>query len=414
MKKIPILFVLIMLFSISCEKEVSELPEVQADAFIKFLGNYMADEARDVVTLEDGGYAICGTVTVPDTGSRMFLIITDEYGNPMPGFPTYYTVDDRESGGTALVSKKGGSGGFLLCGWVERPKPSGTGMQMDMLIVKTSNEGVEHWTKVYGSAEDEKILHGTLGLSSGFMLAGYQENVNGEQDIMIMGLEEDGDSIELEFLFNKPEGSADARANHIINAGDTYLAVCTYDKVVGEGTDILVLNFDDELAPNDEVIQGNYDEYGKCIVNDTLNKYIVLGSQIKEQTGLSEILVYSVEKRGWVMDRPKLIGTISEIGANLEPEEMIRVGPGKFTIVGTRKVVGQDEDPEDVPGDIFLQFLEFYQEKDRILFGNSGDQRGMGIDLATDGGLVICGSNGDEQGGNSMITLIKTDDKGRF
>jgi hypothetical protein len=244
------------------------------------------------------------------------------------------------------------------------------------------------------------------------MLAGYQEK-GGEQDIMIMGLEEDGDSIELEFLFNKPVGSADAYASHIVNAGDTYMAVCTYDKVVGEGTDILVLNFDDELAPNDEVIRGNADEFGKCIVHDTLDRYIVLGSQVKQQTGQSEILVYSVEKNGYVIRPPVLIETISEIGADLKPEKLIRTGVGRYAIVGTRKVIDQDNS-EDGDEDIFVQFLVQELEAERILFGNVGNQRGMGIDLAADGGLVICGSNGDEQEGNSMITLIKTDDAGRF
>ncbi len=403
MKKIALLSLSFLLFLFSCEKDMSEQ---QAQSFIKYFGDYLSDVAQDVVALDDGGYALCGTATIPDTGSRMFLIITDEFGNPEPGFPTYYTVDDLPAGGTTLVSKKGGQGGFLLCGYVEKPKVGSSSTQKDILIVKTSSTGDKHWTRVYGSEEDDVVLHGTHGLSSGYMLTGYKE-INSEKDIMVMGLEEDGDSIELEFNFNKPFGSEDAIANYIVTTEDTYLAVCTYDKYGGEGTDILVLNFDDELSPNDEVIQGNYNEYGKCIVHDTLNKYIVLGNRVKDNTGNSEMLVYSIEKSGMTLEAPRLQTSISEINADLASEKLIRTEAGKYVIVGTRTSNNQS--------DIFVQFLsENYLQKDRIFFGELGDQTGQGIDNTLDGGLIICGSNGDANGNNNMITLIKTDELGKL
>jgi len=104
-------------FLFSCEREMS--PE-QADRFIKFYGNYLMDEARDVEVLDDGGYAICGINTLPDLGKRMVLVVTDKYGNVKDGFPKYYTEEGLESGANAIVPIRGGQGGFLLCGFVER------------------------------------------------------------------------------------------------------------------------------------------------------------------------------------------------------------------------------------------------------------------------------------------------------
>ncbi len=401
MNRIPVLIILFLLVSVSCEKEISER---QADSFIKYFGEYLLDEGRDVEQLETGGYAICGTATLPDSGSRMVMIITDEYGNPMPGFPRYYTTEGKSAGGTTIVPKKGGLGGFLLCGFIEQPGPGGTGTQKDIFIVKTSSTGDVHWKRVYGSSEDDVILHATDGLSSGYMMAGYQE-IGGEKDIMIMGLEEDGDSIPLGLNYNKPLNSEDAIASYILNTGESYLAVCTYDKIVGEGTDILVLNFDDELSPNDKVIRGNFDEYGKCIVRDTADRYIVLGNFIKEQTGKSEILLYFIETDGLLIKTPDLMTTISEIDSDLYAERLIKTGAGSFAIVGTRET--------DESSDIFLQFLYAYQaEPDRVIFGSSGDQSGFDIDRTVDGGLIITGSN--RYGENSMITLIKTDGSGNL
>ncbi len=45
-------------------------------------------------------------------------------------------------------------------------------------------------------------------------------------------------------------------------------------------------------------------------------------------------------------------------------------------------------------------------------FGGSGFQRAKAVDLASDGGYIITGSN--ESGGNSMLTLIKTDADGEL
>ena len=71
------LFIITLLLGwlVSCEKEI--LPN-QSEKFMKFYGDYLIDEAGDVATLENGGYAICGTGTQPGGGKRVVLIITDE------------------------------------------------------------------------------------------------------------------------------------------------------------------------------------------------------------------------------------------------------------------------------------------------------------------------------------------------
>ena len=170
-KPIYIAAAFIFLLAVSCEPTIS--PE-QSEKFIKFYGNQLMDVARDVEILEDGTIAICGIDSTAGTGKRAVLILTDEFGNVKSGFPKYYNEEGFESGANALVVKRGGQGGFLLCGFVERPSLEGPGIQKDLFLVRISSNGDELWKKSFGSVEDESILHATERISSGFMLAGYQ------------------------------------------------------------------------------------------------------------------------------------------------------------------------------------------------------------------------------------------------
>ncbi len=379
---------------LSCQKEVSVS---QSDSFIKMYGSKGIDRAKGVVVLEDGGYAICGTDS-SSQGSKMVLILTDEYGNVKQGFPKYYPEGERNAGANAIVAKNGGKNGFLLSGYIEN-----AGGDKDIYIVKTSADGSVNWAKSYGSSEDEEALHAAEGINYEFILAGYQEK-GGEKDIMIMLVDQDGDSIRLSLFYTKPENSKDASANYILNDGDHYMCVATYNKFIGEGTDILVLNFNDELSPNDKVLEGAFDEFGKCIIKEDENEFIVLGNRNNTQKGNSEILLYKVESQGLLVKNEKLLATIYETGVDLSAERLVKMDNGKHAIVGTRST-GED-------ADILVQFMNDFQEDIRKTFGSGGIQKGSDIAIPGNGGLVFIGDNGYE--GNSMISLIKTNESGDF
>lgn len=396
---IAIITFLFMLVS-SCTQEIS--PE-QADRFIKFYGNSLMDEAKDIEVLDDGSYAICGIDSVAGQGKRMFLVVTDKYGNMKSGFPRYYTEEGYQSGANAMVVKSGGSRGFLLVGYLERPLGGGDSVQKDIFLVRTSLSGEESWKKSFGSNEDESVLHATEMITSGgFMLAGYQVK-KGKTDIMIMGVTEEGDSIRLGLNYNNPF-SDNAAANYILNVGDQYLAICTYDKIRTDGTDILILSFDDDLSPNDEILdEGSY-EVGRAIVEDDNDKYLVLGNRINV-AGNSEGLVYLIEKNEFIITKSSLVATIDETNSDLFAERIVKTEDGRFAIVGTRQSNGNK--------DIFLQFLQpDYQKTERLIYGSAGNQSGADIDLPSEGGLIMLGTN--EYGPSSMISLIRTGEVGEL
>ncbi len=393
---------ILFLFSgllLSCEKEMSNK---QADSFIKFYGNYLMDEAGEVEVLSNGGYAICGTETSESLGKRMVLIITDEFGNVESGFPQYYVEEGLETGGSSLIALQNGTGGYILSGFVERPVAGSQQIQKDIFVVRTTSRGDTSWQRSYGSLEDEQVLHSIEMISSGYMLAGYQVK-DGKSDLMVMGLTEEGDSLRLGLNYNNPYAE-NSSATYLLNAGDKYLCVCTYDKVNGEGTGIQVLTFDDALSPLAKNLSGEFNEYGMCILDEGNGQFLVLGNR-ESGSGEMQLLLYGIETNGLLITNTSLNATISEQNVDLKGERIIETASGDLAITGTRSVAGNSE--------IFLQFVSnSYQVEELVSFGASGAQLGKDIELAEDGGFVMLGTN--SLGGGSIISLMKTSASGEI
>jgi len=393
---------ILFLFSglmLSCEKEMSD---DQADSFIKFYGNYLMDQAGDVEVLSDGGYAICGTETSESLGKRMVLIVTDEFGNVIDGFPKYYVEEGLETGGSSLIALQDGSGGYILSGFVERPVAGSQQMQKDIFVVRTTSRGDTTWQRSYGSLEDEQVLHSIEMISSGYMLAGYQVK-DGNSDLMVMGVTEEGDSLRLSLNYNNPYAE-NSSATYLLNAGDKYLCVCTYDKVNGEGTGIQVLTFDDDLSPLAKNLSGEFDEYGMCMLDEGNESFLVLGNR-ESGSGEMQLLLYGIETDGLLITNTSLNATISGQDADLIGKRIIETASGDLAITGTRSV-GSDSE-------ILLQFVSAsYQAGELVSFGASGAQTGQDIELARDGGFVMLGTN--SYGASSIISLLKTSASGEI
>mgnify|MGYP006280738263 CR=1 FL=1 len=399
MKTRTILLILLAGVLFSCEKEISVQ---QSEKFVKLFGNYGMNRATDVVVLDDGGFAISGIDSLPGSRSRMMLVVTDAYGNLRDGFPRYYSDGNRGTETNTLLAEDGGQGGFLLCGHSISP-----GGDKDLFMVKVKRDGDTLWTRRRGTAGNETILHATEGIGFKYLVAGYRER-QGERGIMIEAFEQEGGDVSLSIPYLKPFNSEDATANFILNTGESYLCVCSYTMSTGGSKDILILSFDDELSFIYKPLNDGFDQYGTCIARDTENnRFLLLGNRINAQTGNSEILLHSFEIDSLtsppLLSEPVLLATESEIDTDLHAERLVRTGPGRFAIVGTRT---DSKDNQD----IFLQLLENYQLTDRMIFGSSGDQSGVDILHPDMGSLILLGNNAFE--GNSMISLIKTDVSG--
>lgn len=396
-----IIISLLLGFLASCEKEISSNQE---ETFMKFYGNYLVDKAADVDILDNGGFAICGTDSTAEYGKRMVLIVTDSYGNIQGGFPRYFTKEGMESGANAIEAIRGGQGGYMLFGYVESRLEDSQEIQKDAFVVKASNSGDEIWQNTYGSSEDEVILHATQRHSSGYMLAGYQV-VDGKSDIMVFGIEEEGDSIPLSLFYNNPYAT-NSTANYLLGYRDRYLCICTYDKIGNNGTDLLILTFDDDLSPNlGEYLTGDVDEFGMCAIEDDSDRFLVLGNRHNTQSGRKEMVVYLIETEDEYITKSLQLATISQSNTDLVGRRFVKTDDSRYAIIGSRAVYGST--------DMFLQFLSpDYAVTGNVIFGATEAQTGADIDITEDGGIVVLGTNDSDA--NSMITLIKTSDTGEL
>jgi hypothetical protein len=394
MMKYSLIIVLLTGLFLSCEREIS--PD-QADSFIKFYGNYMLDQSGDVEVLSGGGYAICGTVTDGSVGKRMVLIVTDKYGTVQNGFPKYYSMEGFQTGGSSLIVLQGGSGGFFLSGYVEKPAGGTTSaLQKDIFVVRTSANGEEIWHRSYGSAEDEQVLHSIERINSGYLLAGSHTR-NGKSDILIMGITEEGDSAKLGLNYNNPN-AVNSVASFLLKSGNMYLCACTYDRPNNEGTGIQVLTFDDELSPLAKNLSGEFEESGMCILERSEGQFLILGNRMNT-AGVSEIVLYGAETNGLLITNSSLLATISEGNTDLTGKKVIKTAKGGLAIVGTRSAGENSE--------VLLQFVSStIQVGDQVSFGASGAQTGSDIELTRDGGYIVLGTN--SYGESSMISLMKT------
>lgn len=383
----------------SCDKEISP---VQAEKFVKYYGSYLMVEAGEVEVLDDGGFAICGTMNSSGSGKRMALILTDKFGNMKSGFPLYYEEEGLETGASSMVVIQGGSGGFLLSGFVERPVGGSQSVQKDIFLVRANASGAELWQRSYGSGEDEQILHSVERNGSGFLLTGSQMK-NGRSNILVMGVTEEGDSIRLGLNYPNPN-ARNSTANYLLNTGRDYLCVSTVDKVNADGTDILVLTFEDDLSPLIKKLSGEHVESGQCIVGESDNRYLVLGNRVST-SGRIGMVIYAIEKDGLFITGTEELATISESNADLIGKRMIKTSDGRFAIVGTRVEGGNSH--------IFLQFLSSaYSVEEQISFGASGVQAGYDLDVGSDRGIVLLGTN--NAGSNNILSLIKTSETGEL
>jgi len=350
------------------------------------------------VSINTGGYAFTGTM-VPDSVAHMVLVRTDEGGNQLTGSPKVYGGAYHTTGIAILELDDG----FLLGGNFFDTTATNT-LQTDIYIVRTDAEGNELWSKRYGNGENQLLNHMTTRKGGGFMLAGQKTNA-GQEDIWLLMIDDEGNK-EYEFPNSAHEGSG--QAEYLLSVPGGYLCASTYDDGSLAGMDITVTLMDEECSPAGSIVFGTEeDDYARALIPFE-DGYLVAGYAVSS-TGYNVVRLYRFDISGGRLTNPSSFATISESGADLTCEGMIKNTKGQVAIIGSREV--------NENRDMMLMLVNsdgtFYSGDDGIpglVFGNLGNQTGKAIDNAADGGLIFTGNNSYE--GNSLIALVKTTAKG--
>ncbi|MDD3876272.1 MAG: T9SS type A sorting domain-containing protein [Bacteroidales bacterium] len=136
--------------------------------FEKWLGGSTSDDARGVIQLPDSGYAVLGrTWSFGNGGSDLQLIRLDMYGD---------TLWTKLYGGTSNEFTNGAikmtpDSGFIIAGNTSSFGP-GTPAGFNWYLIKTDANGVEEWTKTWGSTGNDELKHVLPTSDGNYLLTG--------------------------------------------------------------------------------------------------------------------------------------------------------------------------------------------------------------------------------------------------
>ncbi|UCH13476.1 MAG: hypothetical protein JSV22_10215, partial [Bacteroidales bacterium] len=390
-----IIFLLFALIYMSCDDY--KITSKQKESFVKFYGGPSLDYGADVKQNSDGSYAILGTISTPDKGTDMCLILTDEYGNTLPNSTTRYYGGDYNDKGVCLRVLDNDD--LVLMGSYQ---DSITG-DMNIFLVKTNSSGELLWTKIIEDPEkpgNQEAYDLQVTGSGDLLIVGYYEN-NNQKDIYQLLLNSDGDiswdpktigftdnddighSIQIVsdgYIIvgntkSRPVGST--RYRSFIIKTDLYGLINSEFKTLFE-TELDYINFIRVLPDNDYLVSGT------LVNNDVSNIYMVkLDNQTRE-------IIW--EKT--FTDLPDSYCT----GLQIDNNEIL--------ILGTRRTTGSTSNIVFIKTDLDGNILNLSE------YGLSGQMEGLGFDITEDNGYIFTGSS--TTGDNSVITLIKTRNNGEF
>ncbi len=379
-----------IILALSCEEET--FSPSRSGSFMKHFGTYLYDEGSDIIRVPDGGYAFTGNTVTDDYVQKIVLYRTDRYGNPM--------WDRKIFGGSYLSSANRiivlRDGGFAILGNTYADTKHRIPVS-NMYLVRTDAWGNTMWTKSYGGFSNETGYDLVETADRGLLLVGKTEDFEKERtDVIMIRTDHQGDT-----LWTRRYGGPGNDAAISVAATQNGFVFAGYSRSFAQpgqaGLNILVAKVNQLGRITYPFTYGGAgNDSGVAITPAPAGGYYLLGTTTDPATRIKNIFLTRIQEDISAALWTKTIG-----GAVTHTASGFRVTPeGDVVITGTQEI-------SDVNHAIFLIKIDAAgNEVFSKTYGGTGKQRAAAIELSDDGGYVIIGSS--EQGGNSMITLLKT------
>jgi len=382
------LIFLLFVFLTACNKD-DYISSGQADSFIKFFGNSLANYGFDVKQTGDGGYIFIGTTASLDNGTEMLLVKTDKYGNQ--------EWANNEIGGE--YDDKGYSlqitpdGGYILLG-----SYTGTaGGASDMYLVKTDNAGTVAWTNTIGGALNEEGYCIEMTNDGGYILAGFTESYGyGAKDIYLVKTNQSGDTT----WTNTFGGPADDIGNSVVQKSDNSFVIAgsseNFSEPDQDGSNVIMITTNENGFENDKItVGGTGNDYANSLRILPGGGYVIIGSTSSYGAGLSDIYLILAGENIHDQEVTKTFGgSGNDFGNSIQLTD-----DNGFAIIGTHGVAGNSTM-------CLIKTDQTGTEEFSEDYGGVGNETGEAVEQTSDGGFIMIGSSTIE--GNSMISLVKT------
>jgi hypothetical protein len=428
------LFICGMIFSglNSCSNK-DDLGDDAKDYFIKYYGNTGSDEGFDLAQTSDGGYALFGSKTYGITGSDLVLIKTDEFGNLQWEQSYGGPLDDV---GRKFQIKSDGS--YVMIGTYRNNNDLSdpTGNSLDAYVVwadvqgnktfdlkidfkgdnpgifKTNDEG-------YGLAIDE------FGGSDEVFVVGY---CTAKRASVIQGFDTVSNEIgKKDILYARVSPTSGILWENVFGFENDDVGFDAIQVPAGNSTegDYLITGYN-------EFVSGTFDVFLGIFLRNGSDNFSILGTRltngISEPISEGRELVYVDETEmyigGWTgnastssillisgsqndfFTKAQTVTFFGETGFN-RGFGMDYVGDGSVIISGSTDVKTFGGSGFD---HYLLQVNNLGTLDWEMRYGGTGDESASSVIRTKDGGYAFIGVSDFES--NALINFIKTDSKG--
>jgi hypothetical protein len=376
-----------LLILVGCRKE--EVSELQSRYFIKFYGSYLEDMAYDLEESTDGGIVFVGTVERESTGKDIALYKVDEYGNQADWSPKFF----GSAGDDIAYSIKILDNEYVIAGSV-----SDNDGNKNAYIIRTNTQGnIIGQEYFYETEDDDYAVSIESREDGGFVVVGYSEDpVSLSRNFFVISLNADLSNPRI----TASQSNQEDLQKVIFNREDEYIAMGNQYINSGSDTQLFLARLNETGNIFDLAFIGspNLLEVLSDAVSPNESTLYLLGTVKESANSAGNIFLKKV-----VNLREEWSRTISDSG-DLEGKAIGLKANGDI-VIAADKSFGDDKN-------IILYLLdsEGNIEGSRE-YGGTGNQLAEDV-LVTDQNLVILGRNIHQ--GNSMITLIKTDENGNI
>ncbi len=188
----------------------------------------------------DGGFVIVGWTEIDGSDIDVLLVKTDQNGVLM--WESTFDITDVERGNSVLQTE---DGGYIISGYTELAGTSNA----DALLIKVDQDGELEWSNSYGGSEDENAWDLLLTDNNEYIMVGSTGSFGaGNDDTWIVKTDGSGELI-WDITFG---GSEEDGAYSIQNINENGYIIAGFSEVYGAGNkDVYLIRLGSEVGAND-------------------------------------------------------------------------------------------------------------------------------------------------------------------
>jgi hypothetical protein len=405
MKKYIIYFLFISLIFTSCVKQ-----QVATDldqTFSKYFGLHLKNEGVDVKQLQDGGYLVLGTTTNDEGRNSVYMMRTNNFGNP-----TWAKEIEGSENETGVGLQVLPDGNFIVVGNVF------VSDSVKVMLHKIDNSGNVLWVrqvayqdKVLGEFKRQFANSLQLTSSGGIVIAGKVE-YNTASAAMLIFTDINGLNPEFSIhpkLKSTTKSKSEARYISEMMDGKFIVIGATDNTINSKGLSYVLISivkkYDLEYSfSTNAYFGGVVNDTGYCVKVISDSSFMCLGSKATTDSG-ANINIFKIKMNsndGFDKEWEKSFGTLN----NDKASSLEMISKNEFALTGT---VLQSN------GNSSTLFHKFDGVGNVIVsksFGLTGKHSARKLVKTNDNGFAIVGSN--ENSTFSLINLMKIMDNGDY